>query len=188
MRLTAKAATVADATAVVAGWETEIQSLLGSLVFGFDADTMESVVLDLMRQRGLTLGLAESVSGGLVAARLTSVPGASEVFRGSIVSYASEVKFDVLGVSEGPVVSPEAAAEMAVGARRVLGADVGLSLTGVAGPTEQDGQPVGTLHVGLATGDGVSTSSLRLPGTRDQMRQFCVISSLDILRRHLLKT
>ena len=188
VRLTAKAATAADAAAVVADWETEIRSLLGSLVFGFDADTMESVVLDLMRQRGLSLGLAESVSGGLVAARLTSVPGASEVFRGSIVTYASQVKFDVLGVSEGPVVSPEAAVEMAVGARRVLGADVGLSLTGVAGPTEQDGQPVGTLHVGLATGDGVGTTSLRLPGTRDQMRQFCVISSLDILRRHLLGT
>ena len=188
VRLTAKAATAADAAAVVADWETEIRSLLGSLVFGFDADTMESVVLDLMRQRGLSLGLAESVSGGLVAARLTSVPGASEVFRGSIVTYASQVKFDVLGVSEGPVVSPEAAVEMAVGARRVLGADVGLSLTGVAGPTEQDGQPVGTLHVGLATGDGVGTTSLRLPGTRDQMRQFCVISSLDVLRRHLLGT
>ena len=188
VRLTAKAATAADAAAVVADWETEIRSLLGSLVFGFDADTMESVVLDLMRQRGLSLGMAESVSGGLVAARLTSVPGASEVFRGSIVSYASQVKFDVLGVSEGPVVSPEAAVEMAVGARRVLGADVGLSLTGVAGPTEQDGQPVGTLHVGLATGDGVGTTSLRLPGTRDQMRQFCVISSLDVLRRHLLGT
>ncbi len=186
VRLTAKAATAADASAVVSGWETEIRDLLGSLVFGFDADTMESVVLELMRQRGLTLGLAESVSGGLVAARLTSVPGASDVFRGSIVSYASQVKFDLLGVSEGPVVSPEAAAEMALGAQRVLGADVGLSLTGVAGPTEQDGQPVGTLHVGLATRDGVSTSSLRLPGTRDQMRQFCVISSLDIVRRHLL--
>ena len=85
------------------------------------------------------------------AARLTSVAGASDVFRGSIVTYASEVKFDVLGVPEGPVVTPEAAAAMAVGAQRVLGADVGLALTGVAGPTEQDGQPVGTLHVGLAT-------------------------------------
>ena len=86
-----------------------------------------------------------------MAARLTACAGASDVFRGSIVSYASEVKVDVLGVPEGPVVTPEAAAAMALGAQRVLGADVGLALTGVAGPAEQDGQPVGTLHVGLAT-------------------------------------
>jgi nicotinamide-nucleotide amidase len=188
VRLTAKAATRADADALLAGWEAEIAALLGPLVFGFDDDTMESVVLDLLRQRGLSLGLAESVTGGLVAARLTSVAGASDVFRGSIVSYASEVKFDVLGVPEGPVVTPEAAAAMALGAQRVLGADVGLALTGVAGPTEQDGQPVGTLHVALATADGVETASLRLPGTRDQMRQFSVISSLDLLRKRLLGT
>jgi nicotinamide-nucleotide amidase len=188
VRLTAKAATRADADALLAGWEAEIAALLGPLVFGFDDDTMESVVLDLLRQRGLSLGLAESVTGGLVAARLTSVAGASDVFRGSIVSYASEVKFDVLGVPEGPVVTPEAAAAMALGAQRVLGTDVGLALSGVAGPTEQDGQPVGTLHVALATADGVETASLRLPGTRDQMRQFSVISSLDLLRKRLLGT
>ena len=188
VRLTAKASTPPAAEALLAGWEKEIVELLGSLVFGFDDDTMESVVLDLLRQRGLTLGLAESVTGGLVAARLTNIAGASDVVRGAIVSYASEVKFDALGVPEGPVVSPEAAAAMALGAQRVLGADVGLALTGVAGPAEQDGQPVGTLHVGLATADGVETASLRLPGTRDQMRQFSVISSLDLVRRRLLGT
>ncbi len=188
VRLTAKAATRADAAELLSGFEKEIGELLGPLVFGYDDDTMESVVLDLLRQRGLTLGLAESVTGGLVAARLTSVAGASDVVRGSIVSYASEVKFDVLGVPEGPVVTPEAAMAMATGARRILGADVGLALTGVAGPTEQDGQPVGTLHIGLATAEGVETTSVRLPGTRDQMRQFSVISSLDLLRRRLLGT
>jgi nicotinamide-nucleotide amidase len=155
-------------------------------VFGVDDDSMESVVLDLLRHRRLSLGLAESVTGGLVAARLTGIAGASDVLRGSIVSYASDVKFDVLGVRPGPVVTAEAAVEMAVGARRVLDADIGLALTGVAGPTEQDGQPVGTLHIGLATGDGATATSLRLPGQREQMRQFAVISSLDVLRRHLL--
>src|SRR5262249_43171436 len=128
-----KAATTADADALLAGWDAEIRSRLGPLVFGVDGDTMESVTLGLMRARELTLGLAESVTGGLVAARLSGVPGASEVLRGSIVSYATDVKFDVLGVRPGPVVSPEAAAEMAVGARRVLRSDVGLALTGVAG-------------------------------------------------------
>ena len=186
VRLTAKADTRAAAEAVLGEWEAEIRELLGPLVFGADDDTMESVTLDLLRERGLRLGLAESVTGGLVAARLTAGPGASEVFRGSVVSYASEVKYDLLGVPEGPVVTAEAAAEMAVGARRALGADIGLALTGVAGPDEQEGQPVGTLHVGIASDDGVTTTSLRLPGTRDQMRQFSVISSLDLLRRQLL--
>ena len=188
VRLTAKAPTRAAAEEILATWETEVEERLGPIVFGYDDDTMESVVLSLLRDRGLTLGLAESVTGGLVAARLTNVAGASDVFRGSVVSYASDVKFELLGVPEGPVVTPEAAAAMALGARRVLGADIALALTGVAGPTEQDGQPVGTLHVGIATGDGVETASLRLPGTRDQMRQFSVISSLDLLRRRLLGT
>jgi len=114
------------------------------------------------------------------------VPGASEVFRGSIVSYASEVKFDLLGVPEGPVVSEAAAAAMAQGAQRVLGASVGLALTGVAGPAEQDGLPVGTLCVGIAIGPEVITRTLRLPGQRDQMRQMSVITALDLLRRTLL--
>jgi nicotinamide-nucleotide amidase len=147
---------------------------------------MESVVLDLLRARGLTLGLAESVTGGLVAARLTDIAGASDVLRGSIVSYASDVKFDLLGVEPGPVVNEGTAMAMAAGARRVLGADVGLGLTGVAGPSEQDGMPVGTLCIGLALGEELMATTVRLPGQRLQMRQFSVISSLDLLRRRLL--
>jgi len=186
VRLTAKATTADAAAALLAAVEAEIRADLGPLVFGSDDDTMESVVLDLLRQRGWTLGLAESVTGGLVAARLTAIAGASDVVRGSIVSYATDVKRDLLDVRAEHVVTPEAAKEMAVGAQRVLGADVGLALTGVAGPSEQEGQPVGTLHVGLALPDGVEVLTLRLPGLREQMRQFSVISSLDLLRRRLL--
>lgn len=186
VRLTAKAASGAAAAVLLDAAEAEIRAELGQVVFGADSDTMESVVLDLLRTRGLSLGLAESVTGGLVAARLTAIPGASDVLRGSIVSYASDVKYELLGVPVGPVVSPEAAVAMARGARRVLGADVGLALTGVAGPAEQEGQPVGTLHIGLAIGEGVEAVALRLPGQREQMRQFSVISSLDLLRRRLL--
>jgi nicotinamide-nucleotide amidase len=185
VRLTAKAPTGDEAAALCTTWEQEVRGIIGNQVFALDDDTMESVVLDLLRERGLTLGLAESVTGGLVAARLTAVPGASTVFRGGVVSYASDVKFDLLGVTPGPVVSAAAAAEMAVGATRVLGADVGLALTGVAGPDEQDGQPVGTLYVGLAINGNVTTASFRLPGQREQMRQFSVINSLDVLRRAL---
>jgi nicotinamide-nucleotide amidase len=185
VRLTAKAGTHAAASAIIDRWDAEVRALVSDIVFGVDDDTMESVVLQLLRERGLSLGLAESVTGGLVAGRITNVPGASEVFRGSIVSYASEVKFDLLGVPEGPVVSEAAAATMAVGAQRVLGADVALALTGVAGPAEQDGMPVGTLCVGIAIGPDVTTRTLRLPGVRDQMRQMSVISALDLLRRTL---
>jgi len=183
VRLTAKAGTVDAATELIDLWDAEVRAVVGEIVFGVDDDTMESVVLQMLRERGLSLGLAESVTGGLVAGRITGVPGASDVFRGSIVSYASEVKFELLGVPEGPVVSEAAAAAMAVGARRVLGADVALALTGVAGPAEQDGMPVGTLCVGIAIGDDIVTRTLRLPGQRDQMRQMSVISSLDRLRR-----
>lgn len=187
IRLTAKARTREAAEELIDRWDAEVRRHVGQFVFGADDDTMESVVLDLMRRRGVTLGLAESVTGGLVAGRLTSVPGASDVLRGAIVSYVSEVKHDLLGVPEGPVVSEAAAAAMATGARRVLHADVGLALTGVAGPAEQDGMPVGTLCVGIASGDGPAlTSTLRLPGQREQMRQMAVISALDLLRRHLL--
>ena len=186
VRLTAKAATRAEATALIDRWDAEVRSLVEEIVFGVDDDTMESVVLQLLRERGLSLGLAESVTGGLVAGRITNVPGASEVFRGSVVSYATEVKHEVLGVPEGPVVSEAAAAAMAVGAQRVLGADVALALTGVAGPAEQDGMPVGTLCVGMAIGDRVETRTLRMPGQRDQMRQMSVITALDLLRRSLL--
>ena len=183
VRLTVRAATIDAANDLLDTWDQRVRDVVGEQVFGVDDDTMESVVLQLLRERGLTLGLAESVTGGLVAGRLTGIPGASEAFRGSVVSYASEVKFDVLGVPEGPVVSAEAAAAMAVGARRVLGADVAMSLTGVAGPTEQDGMPVGTLFVGIAGPAGTVTHQVKLPGQRDQMRQMSVITALDLLRR-----
>lgn len=187
VRLTARAADRQRALALIAPHEAAIREELGVQVFGTDDDTMESVVLDLMRARGLTLGLAESVTGGLVGARITAVAGSSDVLRGSIVSYASEVKFGVLGVPEGPVVNEPTAVAMAQGARRVLGSDVGLALTGVAGPSEQDGQPVGTLCIGLVIGAGTPISTtLRLPGQRQQMREFSVISALDLLRRTLL--
>jgi nicotinamide-nucleotide amidase len=186
VRLTAKAATEAEAESLLDKWDAEVRLVVGEHVFAVNDETMESTVLALMRSRGLSLGVAESVTGGLVAGRLTAVPGASDVLRGAVVSYASEVKFDLLGVPEGPVVSEAAAAAMATGVRRVLGADVGLSLTGVAGPTEQDGMAVGTLCVGIDDGTSVVARTFRLPGIREQMRQMSVITALDYLRRQLL--
>jgi nicotinamide-nucleotide amidase len=185
VRITAKAPTDAEADVVLASEEKLLRARLGEIVFGADDETMESVVLDLLRARGLTLGVAESVTGGLISSRLTDVAGASTVFRGGIVSYVSEVKFEVLGVPEGPVVSAEAAEAMAVGVRRVVGADVGLAVTGVAGPDEQEGQPVGTVHLALAIGDDVSSVRIQFPGDRLRIRQFATITLLDLLRRRL---
>lgn len=185
VRLTAKAPTAAECHLLLDHWESRVSDDIGEIVFGVDDDSMESVVLDLLGERGWSLGLAESVTGGLVGARITEIPGSSSVFRGSIVSYSTEVKQLVLGVSDGPVVSEAAALEMAHGARRVLGADVGLALTGVAGPAEQDGQPAGTLCIGLVWPEGELTRTARLPGLREQMRQFSVITALDLLRRSL---
>ena len=186
VRLTAKAPTDADAEAMLVAEEAEVRTVLGDeLVFGVDDDTMESVVVDLLRDQGLTLGLAESLTGGLASARVTDVPGASDVLRGAVVSYASDVKFDVLGVEPGPVVSALAAEQMASGARRVLDADVGLSFTGVAGPTGQEGHEPGTVFVGLDLAGEVMSVQLRLPGDRPRVRQFAVISGFGLLRSRL---
>ena len=186
VRLTAGSTTAADADAILDRWEARVRSLVDDVVFGVDDDTMESVVLALLDARGQTLAVAESVTGGLVTGRLTAVPGSSRVLRGGVVSYASEVKFDLLGVTPGPVVNERAALEMARGVRAKLGASVGLSLTGVAGPDEQDGVAVGTLFVGLVMADGTEhVTTYRLPATRDQMRQMSVISALNFLRLRL---
>jgi nicotinamide-nucleotide amidase len=186
IRLTTRKDDDAGAAALLDEWEAEIRIRLGPLVYAVGDESMESVVLDQLREQGLTLGIAESVSGGLVAARLTEIPGASDVLRGSLVSYANDVKFGLLDVTPGPVVNEPAAAEMAEGAMRAFGASIGLSLTGVAGPAEQDDVPVGTVYFGVAMGGATTiTRQVRLPGHREQVRQFAVISALDVLRRQL---
>ncbi|MGA0116945.1 MAG: competence/damage-inducible protein A [Ilumatobacteraceae bacterium] len=189
VRLTAKANDASSAELLLSTWEQRVRNLVEDVVFGVDADTMESVVLQMLRKRGATLAVAESVTGGLIGGRITNTPGSSSVFRGGVISYASDVKFDVLGVAPGLVVSESAAIEMARGVRRVLNSSVSLAVTGVAGPDEQDGKPAGTLCMGVVLEDGSehSTTSV-LPGQRDQMRQFSVITALSFLRSLLLKT
>jgi nicotinamide-nucleotide amidase len=187
VRISAKAATGDEAQALIGAEEAILRDLLGDIVFAVDDETMESVVSDLLRARGWTLGLAESLTGGLVGSRISDAPGSSEIFRGSIVSYATEVKRSVLGVTAEQVVSAECAVQMAEGARRVLGADVGLAVTGVAGPTEQEGQPVGTVYFGLAMpGREPEAVHSRLPGDRLRIRQFSTISLLNLARLRLL--
>jgi nicotinamide-nucleotide amidase len=186
VRLTAKAPDEPSAHELLAAEEQELRALLGDIVFGVDDESMEDAVAVLLTAHGLSLGVAESLTGGLVGARLTNVSGASGFFRGSIVSYDSEVKFELLGVPEGPVVSEQSACAMAEAACKLLESDVGLGVTGVAGPAEQDGQPVGTVFLALTVDGDTQCVKVRLPGMRDQVRQFATISLLDLLRRRLL--
>ncbi|WP_432096140.1 CinA family protein [Streptomyces sp. bgisy100] len=152
-----------------------------------------ATVLGLLAARGESLAVAESLTGGLIAAELTSVPGASRVFRGSVTAYASEVKRTVLGVdgallAERGAVDAEVARQMAAGVRRLLGADWGVSTTGVAGPDPQDGKPVGTVHVAVA-GPGGTTSGLRLglDGDRAGIRSESVRAALERLLGELIE-
>jgi nicotinamide-nucleotide amidase len=156
-------------------------------------------VLRLLRVRGETLAVAESLTGGLVAAAITDVPGASQAFRGSVTAYATEVKHQLLGVDatlldQRGAVDPQVAAQMADGVRKALGADWGISTTGVAGPDPQDGQPVGTVHVAVAgprgadsgAFDGGKVASLRLNGGRAEIRMESVRSVLGLLLQELV--
>jgi nicotinamide-nucleotide amidase len=186
VRITAKGQTDAEARELIETEERALRAVLGDLVFGVDDETMEHAVLARLHARGWTLGIAESLTGGLVGARIADVPGASETFRGSLASYATEVKRDVLGVTAEHVVSRDCAEQMATGAQRVLGADVGISATGVAGPTPQDDQPIGTVWFGMALpGLPVESVQTRLPGDRFRVRQFATISLLNLLRLRL---
>jgi nicotinamide-nucleotide amidase len=186
VRLTAKAATLDAAEALIAPEEARLRATIGDLIFGVDDETMEHAVLSRLRARGWTLGVAESLTGGLIGSRLANVPGASHTFRGTIGSYATEVKRSVLGVTAEHVVSEDCARQMAEAAREVLGADVGIAVTGVAGPETQDDQPVGTVWFGLSIpGARTEAVSTRLPGDRERIRQFSTISLLNLLRMRL---
>jgi nicotinamide-nucleotide amidase len=155
--------------------------------------TGAAAVLALLAERGQTLAAAESLTGGLVAAELTSVPGASKVFRGSVTAYATTLKRDVLGVdgvllAERGAVDPQVASQMAAGVRDVMGADWGLATTGVAGPDPQDGRPVGTVYVAVAGPAGAGkVAALRLNGDRGEIRRESVRSVLELLHEELRK-
>jgi nicotinamide-nucleotide amidase len=152
-------------------------------------------VVRLLMVNGETLAVAESLTGGLVAAEITATPGASKVFRGSVTAYATELKAELLGVdatllAARGAVDPQVAAQMAAGVRKVLGADWGIATTGVAGPDEQDGKPVGTVHVAVDGGSpehsgGGKVSSLRLNGDRAEIRMESVRSVLALLLQEL---
>jgi nicotinamide-nucleotide amidase len=143
-------------------------------------------IIGLLTARGGTLAVAESLTGGLLAAALTAVPGASAAFRGAVVAYATDLKTALLGVpadllDRHGAVHPAVAAAMAEGARRRMGAAVAAATTGVAGPDPADGQPVGTVHIAVSAGGGTTARALALSGDRHQIRVATVEQSLGLL-------
>jgi nicotinamide-nucleotide amidase len=180
-----------EATALVESMVVRIRERLGDAVFGMDDDTLESVVLSSLRAGGMTLGGAESCTGGLVAQRLTSVPGASDVFAGAVVAYCNRSKEALLGVSEATLsrfgaVSAETAREMAVGARSAFGADCAYAVTGIAGPGGgTEAKPVGLVFVAACRGDRVEAREYRFRGRRDVVRHLSAQAALNLLRNLL---
>ena len=189
VRLTAKAATVEEAEALIDPVEREIRGRLGDAVFGVDEEELEAVVGRLLAEGGVRLATAESLTGGGLATRLTAVPGASAYFVGGAVCYGDEAK-RVVGVSEetlggpGPVSEP-CAREMARGARKLFSADVGVATTGVAGPDPLAGHPPGEVWVAVSSDTGEDAVHLSAPGDREQIRRWSEQTALDLLRRHL---
>ena len=193
LRVTAKAATDAEAQALLRPTVQQVTELFGDKVYGVDVPSLEHVVIHGCKEKGLTLGCAESCTGGLIAKRLTDVPGASSAFRGGIVSYTNEIKKQVLGVPDELLVqfgavSSETAKAMAEGARKVLGCDIALSSTGVAGPSRDDrNNEVGTMFVAIATPEGTCVRALHLGARpmRERLRTQTASHAFDLARRYL---
>jgi len=182
--------TRAEAEALIEPLAEQVASRLGRHVFTTDDEDLDLVVGRLLKSERRSVAAGESLTGGSLAVRLSRAPGASSYFRGSAVCYTSEAKQAVLGVSketiEGPgVVSEECASEMAKGARTLFDADIGVALTGVAGPEPHDHKPVGTVCVALSSDREEVARTFRAPGDRDQVRRWAEQAALDMLRRHL---
>ncbi len=190
VRLTAKATSREKAEALTAPLADEVLRRLGDVVFTVDDEELEEAVGRLLRATGKTLACAESLTGGGLGGRISSVPGASDYFTGSAVCYTAEAKQEVLGVAketlEGPgVVSRECAAEMAAGARLLFDADVAIALTGAAGPDPQGGAEPRRVWVALDAGDVTHQRGFRSPGDRAQVRRWAEQAALDLARRYL---
>lgn len=192
LRITAHAPTREEALRLIAPVEEQVKAILGDKVIGVDVDSLEEVCFALLKDRGLTVGTAESCTGGLLAKLLTDLPGSSALFRGGVVSYTNGVKAGLLGVPQDLLdrygaVSPQVAEAMARGAKAALGCDIALSTTGVAGPDADDrGNPIGLVYLGLAWGDQCRVTEFRAgPVERERVRRQAAQTALDLLRRHL---
>ena len=191
LRATAKAESEAAAEIMLSPVVDAVKALLGDIVYGIDVPNLETVCVNLLKERGWTLATAESCTGGRLAERLTAIPGVSAAYRGGVVSYWTSVKGDVLGVPSETLDAYGAvtARAMAEGARRITGAEVAVSVTGVAGPDKDErGVDVGIVYIGLAAPDGTSCRALKLGyRRRDQIQNLASNHAFDFLRRYLTK-
>ena len=194
LRATAKAPTAAQAEELLAPMVQQVKDILGDVVYGVDVSSLEEVVSALLREKGLTLSAAESCTGGLIAKRITDLAGASQIFRGGVVSYVNDVKAQVLGVPQetldayGAVSEPVARA-MAEGCRKLCGSDIAVSVTGLAGPEGDDrGNEVGTVYIALADSEGTICRkfSCGMGRGRGKVRSSAAQNAFDMLRRRLL--
>ena len=190
VRITAKAASAADADATIEPVVEELERRLGDHVFTVADESLEGTVVRLLRAAGIRLSSAESLTGGGIGARITSVPGASEVFEGSAVVYTEGAKARLLNVSRGTLegagpVSEACAREMAAGARHAFGADLGLAVTGAAGPEPHGGAVPGTVWIALVAEGLDHARMLSIPGERERVRRASEQAALDLVRRHL---
>jgi nicotinamide-nucleotide amidase len=183
VRITAKAATVAEAEQLVAPIEVEVRSRLHPSIFATDNETIEQVIQTQLLLRGWTIGTAESATGGLVAARLTSIPGASAFYRGSVITYASDLKTSLLGISDlsAGLVSETTALAMADGALKTLNVDVAVAVAGSAGPEPLE-QPVGTMVMAVSTPEGGRSRTVKFPGDRERVRVYSATTALHLVR------
>lgn len=182
VRITAKAADERSALALIDPVEKEVTQRLAPWVFATDDETVHTVIRRVLEEKGWTIGTAESMTGGYVAASLTSMPGASTYFRGSVVAYDPELKQKLLGVDDiTRVINEETALQMARGGREILGADVVVAVTGEAGP-EPIERPRGTVIVAVATPDDVRARELVMPGDRERVRAYGTTTALHLTR------
>ncbi len=190
--LQAMAGTEEELTALLGGVEGEIRRRLGVFLYGTDRERLEDVVGRLLRERRKTVAVAESCTGGLVAHRLTNVPGSSLYFERGVVAYSEEAKRTAVGVPASLLrqygtVSREVAEAMAEGVRKGSGADYGLGITGIAGPSGGTPEkPVGLVHIALSWGEGVASKEYRFPFDREMNKWWAAQMALDLLRRHLM--
>ena len=191
LRVTAKAENEELAIAMIEPVIAQVRNIIGDRIYGIDVDSLEKTVFDLLREQGMTLAAAESCTGGLLAKRITDIPGSSAVFKGCVVAYASEVKSELLGVpravlDEHGAVSRPVAIAMAAGARRLMNSDLSVSITGVAGPAMDEKEtPVGTVFVALSAGGRHWCRALHLGADRSRIRIMSANHALDMLRRYL---
>lgn len=193
LRVTARAATVHIADALLDPVEQSIRDVLGNAVYGTNETTLEEAVLAEFRQRGATVAVAESMTGGWLGQRFTSVPGSSDVFLGGVISYSIGAKKSLLGVSEATLelfgaVSEECASEMALGVQERMGSTYAVSITGNAGPTAEGGKPVGLAYIGIAGPGGCEVREIQYRGIRDDIRLRMTQAALVSLRSAVLRS